>query len=307
MNVYKKLLGLLTLPNKLYAKLDSIQQSIGRIEYRQLQPHFANMKNLQEVEYKVFSQWGDDGIIQYLVHTIPIDRKVFVEFGVENYLESNTRYLLQNNNWAGLIIDGSQKNINYIKNDPFYWKYNLKAECAFIDRDNIDSIISSNGVTGDIGILSIDIDGNDFWIWQSIDCVSPRIVICEYNSYFGPCAKVTIPYDKNFIRTKAHYSNLYWGASIGALEDLAQSKGYSLIGSNSAGNNVYFIRKDVQGKLPTLSSEEAYVKSQFRESRDSKNKLTYLIQAEGVSLISEMPVFDLTLKKTVMLKDSLTK
>ena len=141
-----------------------------------------NIDKLSEVEFKVFSQFGEDGIIQYLINNTPIKNKIFIEFGVQDYKESNTRFLLINNNWRGLIIDSNKRNINYIKNDEIYWKYNIKAVCEFITKENINSIFSSNGFKGDIGLLSIDIDGNDYWIWEAIKVVNPRIVICEYNS-----------------------------------------------------------------------------------------------------------------------------
>ncbi len=285
---------LLTYLSKLDQLIDSLQQAIGRIEKRQLQPFYSSAKSLHDVEFKVTSQGGEDGIIQYLIHTVPIERSIFVEFGVENYSEANTRFLLQNDQWSGLVIDGSADNVAAIKQNPIYWKCNLKAECSFIDRDNINDLISRNGITGDIGILSIDIDGNDYWVWQTIHCISPRIVICEYNSIFGPHAKISVPYDKFFSRTKAHYSNLYWGASISALTELAGSKGYSLVGSNRSGNNVFFVRKDVQGKVRTLSPAEAYVKVQFRESRDAAGRLTYLDHAEGLRLIGDLPVVEVS-------------
>jgi len=250
-----KFLYLVKIPSEIHSSLQKIQMGIGRIELRQIR--ILQKSSLSENEFRVFSQWGEDGIIHYLIHNVPIENKIFVEFGVENYTESNTRFLLQNNNWTGLIIDGSQDNINFIKNDPIYWRYNLKAECAFIDKENINTLIKNSGISGDIGLLSIDVDGNDYWIWEAINCISPRIVICEYNSIFGALAKVTVPYDKNFHRTKAHYSNLYYGASIAALTSLAEAKGYSLIGSNSAGNNVFFVRTDLCSGLQTRQPEDA--------------------------------------------------
>ena len=194
------------------ASLCRIQMALARVELRQLQD--SKMDSLRGYEVQAFSQWGEDGIIQYLIRKIPIENRVFVEFGVGDYTESNTRFLLQNDNWTGLVIDSSPDNATSIKKDPIYWRFNLKVECAFIDAENISQIITNAGISGDIGLLSIDIDGNDYWVWQAIDCIKPRIVICEYNSLYGPQAKVTIPYDRSFVRTKAHYSNLYYGASL---------------------------------------------------------------------------------------------
>lgn len=95
---------------------------------------------------------GEDRIIDYLIRSIEIRQKIFVEFGVENYREANTRFLLIKNNWSGLVIDGSIENIQDIKKDSIYWKYSLKAVQAFIDKDNINNILSDNGIQGEIGL-----------------------------------------------------------------------------------------------------------------------------------------------------------
>ena len=158
------------------AQIYKMQEALGRIEQRQT----AQASGFRESEFRVFSQWGEDGIIQFLLQHVSIKQPLFIEFGVENYTESNTRFLLTNNQWSGIVIDGSDENIEYIKKDPIYWATNLKAVSAFITKDNINELITQNGITGDIGILSIDIDGNDYWVWQAIDCVSPSIIICEY-------------------------------------------------------------------------------------------------------------------------------
>ena len=142
------------------------------------------VKDFEEIEFKVFSQWGDDGIIQFLINYLDIKHKTFIEFGVENYTECNTRFLLVNNNWKGLIFDGSEKNITAIKKDNFYWQYNLTAECEFITTENINHLIKKNNFSGKVGILHIDIDGNDYHVWRAITEVEADIVIMEYNSVF---------------------------------------------------------------------------------------------------------------------------
>jgi hypothetical protein len=236
------------------------------------------------------------------VKSIEIKNKVFFEFGVEKYTESNTRFLLQNNHWKGLVIDGSDENISYIKNDPIYWKNNLKAECAFITKDNINQLITKNGINGDIGILSVDIDGNDYWIWKAIDCISPRIVICEYNSHFGDTYKVSIPYDNNFVREKKHHSNIYYGASISALDFLAKKKGYSLVGSNLAGNNVFFVRNDLMTDTKALTPKEAYRVAQFREARDESGSLTFNDIKFNLKLISNLELINVETEELIKIE-----
>jgi len=301
MNWINKLKKYITAFKSIFSRLDRIQTALGRIELNQ--QILINSKKIQENEFQVYSQWGEDGIIQFLLRNIDIKNNIFVEFGVENYQESNTRFLLTHNNWSGLVIDGSSENIEYIKSEQIYWRYNLKVECAFITAENINNIFTKNGLSGEIGLLSIDIDGNDYWLWEAIECINPSIVICEYNSLFGCHKKVTIPYDKNFVRQKAHFSWIYYGASIAALEHLGKIKGYSLVGSNSAGNNVFFVRNDLVGNLPIYSAESAYVKAQFRESHSREGNLTFLDFNQKLDLISEMPLYDLDLKHTITVKD----
>ena len=267
----KRLRGFYERYTTLISNIYKIQEALGRIEQRQL----VQCTDYRQAEFRVFSQWGEDGIIQYLLHHVPIDRPIFVEFGVENYTESNTRFLLTNNQWAGLVIDGSAENIDYIRRDQIYWATNLKAVHSFITKENINELLSKNGIAGDIGLLSVDIDGNDYWVWQAINTISPRIVICEYNSHFGPAAEVTTPYNAAFVRSAAHFSKIYYGASISALTSLASAKGYSLVASNSVGNNIFFVRNDLVGKLPVISPTQAYQRAQFREYHDEFGKLTY--------------------------------
>jgi hypothetical protein len=270
-------------------RFENMQRSIGRVEGLLLAQQGATAR---QHEFQVFSQNGEDGIIQWLIREIPIPNPIFVEFGVEDYSESNTRFLLQNNNWAGLVIDGSPQNVELIKRDQIYWRFNLKVDCAFIDRDNINSLLTRNGISGDIGLLSVDIDGNDYWVWEAINVVSPRIVVCEYNNTFGPEWRLTVPYDPGFIRSRAHPSNLYYGASIGALGYLARQKGYQLVAANSAGNNVFFVRADLAAKLPTLSPERAYVEGQFKEGLDNYGHPLPADRAARVSVIGDLPLID---------------
>lgn len=278
------------------------------LEAKNLVNNFRNLKkikNFEDIEFKVFSQFGDDGIIQYLIHNLDIDTQIFIEFGVEDYTEANTRFLLINNNWKGLIIDCDKGYIDKIKNEEVYWKYDLTAACSFVTCENINHIFESNGFAGEVGILSIDIDGNDYWVWESIKAVSPIVVIVEYNSVFGSDFALTVPYSPKFHRTNAHFSNLYWGCSLKALTHLGRKKGYYFIGSNSNGNNAYFVRKDKIGKMKRQTIKSGYVLSKFRESRDKKGRLSYISGKERLKVIQNMPIVDVEKNKQLFLKDVL--
>ncbi len=256
--------------------------------------------SLREAEFKAYSQGGEDGIIQYLIAKVPIENRSFIEFGVETYVEANTRFLLAHDDWRGLVIDGGTENIAEIRaNKNPYARHDLSAVCSFITRDNVNSLFESAGFTGDIGLLSVDIDGNDYWIWEAIQSVSPRIVVCEYNSVFGPDAAITIPYQPAFDRSKAHYSYLYFGASLAALCLLAEKKGYDFVGSNTMGNNAFFVRKDLRHGLRKLTAKEGHVVSTHRmDSRDINGNLTRIGGGRRLELIKDMPVVDVKSGKT---------
>ncbi len=257
------------------SKLNNLQQS----------------KKIQDYEFSVFSQWGEDGIIQKLISSVPIVNKTFIEFGVENFLESNCRFLMTKDNWSGYVIDGSDKNVETIKNSSYYWKFDLVAKSAFITAENINELLKESGFAEDLGLLSLDIDGVDYWVLKAIDAYRPRILILEYNSVFGVDRAVTVPYKVDFIRGKMHHTNLYFGASLPALANLADEKGYFFVGTNSAGGNAFFVRKDVfPVDLEQMEVREGFTESKFRESRDASGNLTFLSGKSRLDAIRGMAV-----------------
>lgn len=231
-------------------------------------------KSINQSEFKIFSQFGEDGIIQFILNEIQISNQTFVEFGVENYDEANTRFLLEAYNWNGLIIDSSKDNINFIRKQDYFWKFDLKVENKFITKENINKILLDNKIKGNIGLLSIDIDGNDYWIWKELDAVNPDIVVIEYNARFGSEKSLTINYNSKFNRTSS--SKFIYGASLKALKKLADTKGYALIYVNKNGNNAFFIKREhLNDRLKEVSVAEAYKKNSFNELIDLDEKLDF--------------------------------
>lgn len=271
-------------------RLRRLQETVGRIEARQL-GHAPAGAGLQAHEFRVYSQWGEDGIIDRLVSEVPVEREVFVEFGVESYQEANTRFLLVNRNWAGLVMDGDARQVERIRRHRDYWLYNLKAVHAFVTRDNIDRLLAENGVTGPIGLLSIDIDGMDYWIWEAITAIDPAIVVVEYNYRFGPDAAVTVPYRDDFDRRRAHHSILYYGASLTALCGLARRKGYAFVGAGSAGLNAFFVRRDLMpDTLRELTAAEGFVAGQYDEAHDAEGRRHRMSYEEEHALVMGLPL-----------------
>lgn len=297
MQVRKLVRRLMAMPYEmlnLSVKLDLVMRKLEANSFlveKLLRHRHPGAFSVTDYEYRVFSQFGEDGIISYLVDLLQPENQSFIEFGVEDYTEANTRLLLETRNWRGLVIDGNDRLVDKIKNDAICWKYSLTVLNEFITRENINQIFSSHGFVGEIGLLSIDIDGVDYWIWKAIDAVRPVIVVAEYNSLFGPVAKVSVPYDPAFVRSKAHYSMLYYGASLNALVALGKEKGYSFVGANSAGNNAFFVRDDkMKEPLRSLSSEEGYKSRSFRESRNESGQLRFASPAEEAEMLRELPL-----------------
>ena len=252
-----------------------------------------NSTNLADYEFKVFSQWGEDGIVQYLSRVIELRHKTFIEFGVESFMEANCRFLLMKDNWSGYVIDGSSSNIAKLKSSYFYWKYHIDAVDAFITKENINDLLLKSCFDEDLGILSIDIDGNDYFILEAINTVRPRILICEYNDVFGATRMISVPYEPDFLRTRKHHSNLYFGASLSAITFLANKKGYSLVGTNSNGCNAFFVRDDLLNeKVKVLTAEQAFSPSKIRQSRDKQGNLSYRAGCDRLKEIRGLAVLN---------------
>ena len=270
---------------------DDLMLSIGQIRSKQNQN--VNELNINNYEFKVFSQWGEDGIIDYLVSNLDIKNETFIEFGVENYQEANTKFLLLNKNWNGVILDSSQSNINHIKEQEIYWRYNLNADCQFITKENINEILKKYNSNKKVGLLSIDIDGNDYWVWKEINQIDPDIVIIEYNARLGKEKSYVVPYEKNFNRKEKHFSMIYYGASISALDKLAKEKGYAFICCNKAGNNAFFVKKTLlNDKVREQSIDKGFYKNKFREARNVEGNLAFYDEKKEQDIIFKLPLLE---------------
>lgn len=263
----------------------------GAIAARQVQA-MDRIQRLADVEFRVFSQWGEDGILEWIVHNYGDMPRSFIEFGVEDYRESNTRFLLQNRNWRGLVMDGSDAHVAHIRQDEISWKHDLTAVSRFITTDNIDEIIQDAGFSGEVGILSVDIDGNDYWVWKAISNLKPHVIVAEYNSTFGDVHPITIPYRPDFYRTNAHASNVYYGASIKAFEHLAAERGYVLIGSNGAGTNAFFVRQERAEFFALRIADTGAYPTRVRESRGAGGEMSLLGTADRIKLMGDQIVHD---------------
>jgi hypothetical protein len=252
--------------NEVHRALDEIRGELGRLQAR-----FASEDpDIHVAEFTAFSQFGEDGILQWLLKRVDV-APTFVELGSADYSESNTRFLAQVFGWRGLIVDGSAANVQAAREQWWFERRDVQAIAAFVSVESASDLMSA--APSPLGLLTIDLDGMDYWIWRSLD-VSPTIVMIEYNARFGPTQSVTVPYDPTFERSKAHHSHVYFGASIEALRRLGASKGYSLVACSESGVNAFFVRTEIWGS--GVSAADAFRRHAHHEHRDQKLKLTFM-------------------------------
>jgi len=280
----------------------SLRQSVGTVQTKVDDAHttisgvsdaVSKARTIYDHGYRVFSQWNEDGILQYLLQRVGIVSRTFIEIGVYDYSESNTRFLVQKDNWRGLIVDSDAEALDRFTNEGCRWKTNVDVLCSFVTAENVNDLIRNTGFAGEIDVFSLDIDGVDYWVWKALDVISPRIVICEYNALLGPDAAVTVPYDPHFERSKKHFSWTYAGASLRALSVLAREKGYTLVTCNSGGNNAFFVRNDLLAGSDLKPDPILFRPPSFRESRDEQGRLTFLTPPQSVDLLANMQVVDI--------------
>ncbi len=283
-------------------KFERTARLCGRLAAFEVQ-RMEEIDTLADVEFQVYSQFGEDGIIEWLVTKLDLQNKTFVEFGVENYLEANTRFLLLNRNWTGLVLDGNSKNMEYLRSSSTYWRNDIQAQAAFITVENIRELIERNGFFGPLGILSIDLDGNDYWILKELDGLRPDILILECNPVFGDQHAVTVPYDPKFKRFRSHDSGLLFGASIAALRELAESRGYEFLGTCSNGLNAFFVRADLGPKLAGKLRRRIAWPAIHRDSRTPDGELSFVRGKDRFDLISDCEVHCCRSNRRVRLRD----
>jgi hypothetical protein len=210
---------------------------------------FLNLKKLDKnglecYEYSLFSQNGEDGIIRYLFSEIGVSSKSFLEFGF-GVTQNNSLRLVLKEGWGGVFIDGLDASVQtFNKALQKTGLTHARAVQQFLDLENLRPTVLASGLPEEIDLLSIDVDGNDYWFWKDMSYLNPRVVVIEYNASFGPELSFVVPYDSRFDCYEKHLSGYYHGASLTALVRLAHKKGYALVGCDSKGVNAFFVRRD---------------------------------------------------------------
>jgi hypothetical protein len=203
-------------------------------------PRFKDRLRLLSSSYKVFSQHQEDGMIAEVFRRIGTTSKRFIEFGIEDGLECNSTFLLMQG-WTGTWIEGSQECADRAR--KAFEAYSVEVLKQYITAANADELIAKLAGTAELDLLSIDTDTIDYWIWQAIKTVRPRLVVIEYNATWPPFIRKTVA---NIPRMEWDGTN-FSGASLGALTALGRDKGYCLVGCSLSGVNAFFVREDLAG------------------------------------------------------------
>lgn len=212
---------------------------------------YADPRRLERFGGKYFSQNDEDGIIAEIFRRIGATNRMFLEFGVSDGLENNT-LLLTYDGWRGVWLDGSKSKVAFInqKFQPLLAANALRVSQQWITTETIDEVIRSFQLPADLDLLSIDIDGNDYYVFEKIECIRPRVVVIEYNSKLPPPILAVMEYVPDFCWENDHTD--FFGCSLESLTRMADKKGYQLVGCNITGCNAFFVRKDLCGELFVL-------------------------------------------------------
>lgn len=221
-----------------------------------------NLPSLAEVGFRAWSQFDEDGQLLYLLTICGFTNRKVVELCIGTGDQSNTTNLIINHACEGLLFDGELSCIDQTRqlfgHHPLTWLNPPKCVHAWITRDNINDLLERHGFTGEIDLLSLDVDGNDYWIWKSIEVISPRVFICEVQYICPDDRAITIPYKEDFVYTSHdNYHAEFRSASPLAMIKLSREKGYRLVGANKFGFNFVFLRNDIgQEFFPEVQLEE---------------------------------------------------
>jgi hypothetical protein len=253
-----------------------LSQLILMNQYRRMLAE-ETLPRFQDTGCHIYSQTDEDGFLIFIFSLIGSTNKKVVEMCAGDGVECNSANLIINHGWNGLLFDGDSTNIEIGKAIYGFLKSTSakppKLVHAWITAENVNDLITSHGFSGEIDLLSIDLDGIDYWLWKAIDCINPRVVILEYNTYWDAGEAVTVPYDPNF-RAEVINGAYYCGASLSAFAKLGASLGYRLVGSNTAQYNAFFIRSDIaKDILPEVSVESCL---EVIKNGDSLNQYTFL-------------------------------
>jgi len=292
-----------------YKRLDEQKFVEANVFFGNRSQYYDKAKDLDEVNFKVFSQNGEDGIIDFILYKLNIKIPKFIEIGVGDFSECNTRFIYRKNHPKGLIVDiikNFSKKVSLVEET---WKGGLITIEKKIDPTNINRVLSENNFDNNIDLFSIDIDGIDYWVLKELPKNFSKILVAEYNPYFGDKFHLTVPNIKEFNRTNYHYSELCFGCSLPALIELMEEKNMTFIGSNLFRNNAFFINNEYLKNFNLNKIDKnnltKFTNARFLESKDKNSKKNYLNRDKILKEIQDCEVIDLQQNKKIKISEIL--
>jgi hypothetical protein len=237
------------------------------LSYREMARRNAKpLPTFAEVGFRCHSQFEEDGILLFIFGLIGTTNRTCVEICAGNGAECNTTNLILNHGWWGYLFDGNEQNvkdgIEFFRRSPEAFQYPPRFKHAWITAENVNDLLRDEGVGGSIDLLSLDIDGMDYWVWKALDRIAPRVVVCETQNAIGADEALTTPYDGDFRAINPRGI----GASLAAMTKVGAQKGYRLVGTHRYGFNAFFIREGIGEELlpavsPASCLEDPYTRS----------------------------------------------
>jgi hypothetical protein len=248
--------------------VDSLNQQLQQVltnQYKMI--HAIGLKpyaRISDAGFRCYSQFEEDGILLYVLTTIGFKTKKVVEMCCGTGDECMATNLILNHGFQGVLFDGDEWNI--ARANIFF---RSKKDClltpprlvhSWITKDNVNHLLRQNEAVGEVDLFSLDMDGNDYYIWEAISEISPRLCIFETHNIIPDDLSITIPYQPQFSCTEKHgHEQEFRSVSLLAMTKLSEKKGYRLIGAHKHGFNALFLRNDIGlDFFPTVSIAEVH-------------------------------------------------
>jgi len=274
-----------------------------------LSRRLEGVRHLWDVEFSGYSQFGEDGILDFLCQRLQIAKPRILELGAADFSECNSRLLAETRSASVFAVDSNPRLETNLRGTDFLWKNPVITRVTWITPENVSDIVREATLEfGGLDLLSLDIDGNDFWVSEEIDYSGISVVVVEYNPIFGASLGITVPRDDSFARFGGHYSGLYYGCSLRAWVDSFEARGFSFLGVNRAGHNAFFVRSEALAQFDDITPQvdrtlSSYCDWRVRDSRDESGKLTYKPWRHYANELGKLPLVVTSSGETIFLAE----
>lgn len=277
--------------------LERLRLTAGYAAIHASRARYGSARDLSDVEVSVFSARGEDGILDFLLDRLAVRHPRCVELGVGDYSEANTRFLVEARGASALLVDANGRLKERLRLHRIGWRGNVAARTAFVTRENVRDLLGEDDLGGPPDVVSIDLDGMDYWILEQVPLDHCSVVVCEYNALLGD-EPVAVPYDPAFERFARHYTGHYYGASLSAMAHQMRGRGFSLVGVTTACVNAFFVRDELTDRLPFPPPDPSHwptmTRRLLRDTRTTTGEIVSLPPDHQRHLITGMPVVDVT-------------